>query len=122
MPVNHQEGIAIPSSYPAEPAQNLRSAQARHKGPSLRTSLPPRNEAGLRFDPFRPGMGFPRYVFWFIGLNPIGWFLVVAAVLVTGVFWHNHSPYYPTAFGISCLVILLVAFIAYVTDPRLHGK
>lgn len=123
-PVNRQEGIIISDSYPAEPIQNLRAAQARNKG-FLRAPLPARTEfegrSLLRPDPFRPGMGFPPYVFWFL-LSPVGWFLVFVATLVTGVLWYDRSPYCPIAFGVSCFIILLVAFIAYITDPRLRSQ
>ena len=59
---------------------------------------------------------FPQYVLVFITRRPLGFASTLIAVLVSGYFWKIASPYYPTAVGVSCAIILLLAFVSFLTE------
>ncbi len=122
-PINRQEGIVTPDSYPEEPMQNLRAVQGLDKG-YLRTAPPARVRFGGRSvrrpDFYRPGMGFLSYLLLFL-VTRLGGFLLFVAMLITLTLWYDRSPYTLIALGISCFVILVIALIAYSTDPRLRS-
>ena len=65
-------------------------------------------------------MNFRLYLLLFMTRSPVGIALTLAACLVDAILWRYDSPYYPVVLGISCLVILVTAFIAYTTDPQLR--
>jgi tetratricopeptide (TPR) repeat protein len=98
-PINRQNGIVTPDSYPEEPIQNLRAVQELDKG-YLRTTSPAR----VQFEDysvhtpvlFHPGMGFPSYLLHsFLHMDAytcgqisgfIGWIILVLFAFL-GIDW-----------------------------------
>src|SRR5262249_47134448 len=71
-------------------------------------------------NPIRPGMGFPPYVFWFLVSSPVGWVLAALACGVLTSFWGDDSTR-GIVIGVACVTLLLAAYLAFLTDPRVRG-